>query len=60
MADKPVYPSFPVGHHASFMEYAIEQAQKSPPAGTKFCVGAVLVDEDTGNVLSTGYSLEYP
>ncbi|KAH7309619.1 cytidine deaminase-like protein [Stachybotrys elegans] len=60
MAQPSVYPSFPVGDHVSFMEYAIEQARKSPPAGNKFCVGACLVDEDTGKVLSTGYSLEYP
>jgi pyrimidine deaminase RibD-like protein len=42
------------------MEYALEQARKSPPAPNKFCVGAALVDADTGDVLSTGYSLEYP
>lgn len=42
------------------MELALAEAQKSPPASNKFCVGAVLVDEDAGQVLSTGYSLEYP
>lgn len=54
------HPSFAVRDHEAFMNYAIEQACKSPPAGNKFCVGAVLVDEDKGQVLSTGYSLEYP
>ena len=42
------------------MEYALEQARLSPPAPTKFCVGAVLVDADKGEVLSTGYSMELP
>lgn len=54
------YPSFPVRDHEAFMEFAIEQALKSPPGKDKFCVGAALVDEDKGQVLSTGYSLEYP
>lgn len=54
------HPLFKVGDHEGFMEYALEQARKSPPASNKFCVGAVLVDEDKGEVLSTGYSLEYP
>ncbi|KAK8137395.1 hypothetical protein PG984_005335 [Apiospora sp. TS-2023a] len=35
-------------------------ARLSPPAATKFCVGAVLVDAGTNEVLSTGYSLELP
>ncbi|KAJ5781042.1 hypothetical protein N7457_006202 [Penicillium paradoxum] len=52
--------SFSVGDHEAFMELALIQAQKSPPAGNKFCVGAVLVDAENGKVLSTGYSLEYP
>lgn len=54
------YPTFAPGDHEGFMEFAIVQAQKSPPAANKFCVGAVLVDADKGEVLSTGYSLEYP
>ncbi|KAJ5722690.1 cytidine deaminase-like protein [Penicillium malachiteum] len=41
------------------MGFALTQAHKSPPAGNKFCVRAVLVDADQGKVLSTGYSLEY-
>ncbi|KAF5560597.1 hypothetical protein FPHYL_6565 [Fusarium phyllophilum] len=53
-------PTFQVGDHEAFMEYALAQAKKSPPAGNKFCVGAVLVDAAKGRVLSTGYSLEYP
>ncbi|KAK4455147.1 cytidine deaminase-like protein [Podospora aff. communis PSN243] len=54
------YPTFAAGDHEAFMEFALVQARKSPPASNKFCVGAVLVDADTGKVLSTGYSLEYP
>lgn len=60
MASEQDCPSFPVRDHDAFMEFAIEQARKSPPGKDKFCVGAVLVDEDKGQVLSTGYSLEYP
>jgi pyrimidine deaminase RibD-like protein len=60
MASRSTQPALAVGDHEAFMEYALEQAQKSPPAANKFCVGAVLVDADKGEVLSTGYSLEYP
>lgn len=48
------------GDHEKFMLYALEKAALSPPAPTKFCVGACLVDGDTGEVLSTGYSEELP
>ncbi|KAI1620012.1 DRAP deaminase [Exophiala viscosa] len=44
--------------HKAFMEYALEQACLSPPAPTKFNVGAVLVNGDTGKILSTGYTSE--
>ncbi|KAK5635616.1 hypothetical protein RRF57_011328 [Xylaria bambusicola] len=60
MDPQPIHPSYTVGDHEAFMGYAAKQAQKSPPAPNKFCVGAVLVDADKGKVLSTGYSLEYP
>ncbi|KAG7103650.1 Bifunctional protein RIB2 like [Verticillium longisporum] len=60
MGLKQKYPTLPPRHHEAFMEFALVQARKSPPAGNKFCVGAVLANEDTGEVLSTGYSLEYP
>ncbi|KAH7019545.1 hypothetical protein EDB80DRAFT_746385 [Ilyonectria destructans] len=59
MAPK-TYATFAVGDLEAFMDFALIQAQKSPPAGNKFCVGALLVDAATGKVLSTGYSLEYP
>ncbi|KAL8347464.1 hypothetical protein RB601_003102 [Gaeumannomyces tritici] len=48
------------GGHRAFMERAIEVAKLSPPGANKFCVGAVLVDTDKNEELSTGYSLEYP
>lgn len=55
-----VYPTFEVGDHVAFMEFALIHAKKSRPAANKFCVGAVLVDATKGRVISTGYSLEYP
>lgn len=42
------------------MTYALERARLSPPASTKFCVGAVLVDADKNEIISSGYSLELP
>jgi pyrimidine deaminase RibD-like protein len=60
MASNKSYPSIPAGDHKAFMEYALEQARHSPPAPTKFCVGAVLVDADKNEILSTGWSLELP
>lgn len=41
-----------------YMQLAIEQAQLSIPAPKAYCVGAVLVLDDT--VLSVGYSREIP
>ncbi|KAF5675476.1 hypothetical protein FCIRC_7460 [Fusarium circinatum] len=55
-----VYPTFEVGDHEAFMEFALTQAKKSPPGANKFCVGAVLANAATGRVISTGFSLEYP
>ena len=60
MAPEPSHPAIAAGDHKAYMEYALEQARLSPPAPTKFCVGAVLVDADKGEVLSTGYSMELP
>lgn len=53
-------PKIAAEDHEGYMEYALEMARLSPPASTKFCVGAVLVDVDNNEVLSTGYSLELP
>lgn len=60
MDSHQTHPTFSPGDHEAFINYALEQAQKSPPAPNKFCVGAVLVNGDSGEVLSTGYSLEFP
>ncbi|KAI1258776.1 cytidine deaminase-like protein [Xylariaceae sp. FL1019] len=54
------HPTITPGDHEAFMTYALQVAQKSPPAPNKFCVGALLVDASSGQILSTGYSLEYP
>ena len=53
-------PTILANDHQGYMEYALAQARLSPPASTKFCVGAVLVDADQNQILSTGYSLELP
>ncbi|KAL1968678.1 hypothetical protein VTN77DRAFT_1504 [Rasamsonia byssochlamydoides] len=53
-------PTIAAGDHEGYMEYALEQSRRSPPAPTKFCVGAVLVDADKNEILSTGYSMELP
>ncbi len=42
------------------MELALDKARLSPPTSTKFCVGAVLVDAEKNEIVSTGYSLELP
>lgn len=46
--------------HQSYMRFALSLAEKSIPKSTNFRVGAVLVDEATNEVLSTGYTLELP
>ncbi|KAK0102073.1 hypothetical protein ONS95_001128 [Cadophora gregata] len=60
MFSEPTHPKIAAGNHEGYMEYALEQARHSPPAPTKFCVGAVLVDADENKILSTGWSLELP
>ncbi|KAK0716734.1 cytidine deaminase-like protein [Apiosordaria backusii] len=52
------HPTIAANDHKAYMRYAIEQARLSPPASSKFCVGAVLVDADKNEILSTGYSTE--
>ncbi|KAI0892534.1 cytidine deaminase-like protein [Annulohypoxylon nitens] len=60
MASNPIHPIISPDNHNAFMEYALEKARLSPPGPDKFCVGACMVDGDSGKVLSTGYSLELP
>lgn len=52
------HPDIAPGDHKAYMEYAVKQAEKSPPSPSKFCVGAVLVDADRNKILSTGFSEE--
>ncbi|OZJ04902.1 hypothetical protein BZG36_02496 [Bifiguratus adelaidae] len=44
---------------AELMHMAIQEANRSEPVETAYCVGAVLVSV-TGEILSTGYSRELP
>ena len=60
MDSEPAHPTIAAGDHPSYMQYALEQARRSPPSSTNFCVGAVLVDLETNDILSTGYTLELP
>ncbi|MCJ1408089.1 hypothetical protein MMC19_002162 [Ptychographa xylographoides] len=43
-----------------YMRMALALAEKSPPKPTNFRVGAILVDEERNEILSTGYTLELP
>ena len=58
MDSEPAHPAIAAGDHKDYMKYALEQARRSPPLSTNFCVGAVLVDADKNEILSTGYTLE--
>ena len=60
MDSESARPTIAAGDHKGYMKYALEQARCSPPLPTNFCVGAVLVDADRNEVLSTGYTLELP
>lgn len=60
MTSEPYHPAITAGDHKGYMEYALAKARLSPPAATKFCVGAVLVDADKNEILSTGFSMELP
>lgn len=45
-------------NHRAYMSLALSLAKKSPPKPSNFCVGAVLVDEASNEILATGYTLE--
>ena len=51
--------------NTEFMTLALQEAKKSPPKPSNFCVGAVLISHNpstsppSNTVLSTGYTLEY-
>ncbi|KAF2675710.1 cytidine deaminase-like protein [Lentithecium fluviatile CBS 122367] len=44
--------------HLALMREALEEAKQSPPKPSNYCVGALLVDGDNGEVLARGYTLE--
>lgn len=54
------FPTIAPLNHLGYMRFALSHAQKSPPKPTNFRVGAVLVDEGTNRILSTGFTLELP
>ncbi|KAI0471220.1 cytidine deaminase-like protein [Xylaria cf. heliscus] len=60
MTAPEAHSAIPAGDHKAYMEHALSRARLSTPAPTKFCVGAVLVDADRNEILSTGYSMELP
>ncbi|KAI1441843.1 cytidine deaminase-like protein [Annulohypoxylon stygium] len=60
MTSNTIHPIISPDDHRAFMEYALQKARLSPPGPDKFCVGACLIDGNSGKILSTGYSLELP
>lgn len=46
--------------HAAYLRYALTLAEFAPERPTNFRVGAVLVDELSNSLLSTGYTMELP
>ena len=44
--------------HVNYMRVALALAKRSPPKSTNFRVGAILVDETSNEIISTGYTLE--
>ncbi|KAI1334568.1 cytidine deaminase-like protein [Xylariaceae sp. FL0016] len=53
-------PNIQPGDHLAYMRLALFLAAKSPPKPTNYCVGAVVVDVATNELLATGYTLELP
>lgn len=51
-------PDWAKEHSKKYMQLAIDEAKKSEPTPTAFCVGALLVN--SGKILTTGYSRELP
>jgi pyrimidine deaminase RibD-like protein len=60
MTSPTAHPTIKAGDHAAYMDYALEQARKSPSKPTNFRVGAILLDADTNTIIATGYTLELP
>ncbi|TGZ82052.1 hypothetical protein EX30DRAFT_339953 [Ascodesmis nigricans] len=45
--------------HLHHLRRALDEARKSPPTATAFCVGAVIISP-VGKIISTGYTGELP
>ena len=58
MTSSAFHPTLARGDHTAYMNYALSQARHAPKLPTNFRVGAVLVDADKNQILSTGHSLE--
>lgn len=54
----PSWPKIAAGDHEAYMRYALSLARLSTPHPPDFSVGALLVDSKTGEIVSTGYTLE--
>lgn len=53
-------PSITPQDHLGYMKFALSLANNSILKSTNFRVGALLLDQDTNQILSTGYTLELP
>ncbi|KAL8873960.1 MAG: hypothetical protein Q9174_000647 [Haloplaca sp. 1 TL-2023] len=58
--ENPEMPKISPLNHQEYMRLALSLAHKSMPKPTNFRVGAVLVNEGTNEILSTGYTSELP
>jgi pyrimidine deaminase RibD-like protein len=47
-----------IKYHLEYLQQALALAKLSPPKDTNYCVGAVLVNAISNEVISTGYTLE--
>lgn len=56
--EPPPQPTPDPQDHVIYMRLALDQAHESPPKPSNFRVGALLVNGDTGVILTRGYTLE--
>lgn len=54
------FPRIPPLEHIEYLRFALSLAKQSPLRPTNFRVGAVLVDEETNQILASGFTLELP
>ena len=57
---RPVVDILPVPplDHLTYMRYALSMTRKAPSKPTNISIGAVVVDEATNTILSTGYTIK--